>query len=183
MRHSLKSLPRSTRWPEKAKCFPSSTNPPTYSSSKRHTSIGQRTKFLYSFCTFHWSHSTTWCLSTNSCRCRYISFSLAKFPITPEVGVNNMIAVEHSKWYQTLSSLDLQNCIKLGETYCCKGRNVLHTDLSKTCIGSLYLASPNKILWSCKFSIGDVQEKIFGQQHICGVLPWDHQHQPHLSSS
>jgi len=27
----------------------------------------------------------------------YISFSLAKFPITPDVGVNNMIAVEHSK--------------------------------------------------------------------------------------
>jgi hypothetical protein len=65
--------------------------------------------------------------------------------VTPDIGINNMIPVGYSESYQTLSILDLQNCIKMGETYFCKGRNVLLTDLSKTCISSLYLASANNI--------------------------------------
>ncbi len=58
--------------------------------------------------------------------------------------------------------MDLQNCIKMGETYFCKGKIVLLTDLTNTCIGSLCMASTNNIQWWCKFSIGDAQEKIFG---------------------
>jgi len=49
----------------------------------------------------------------------------------------------------------------MGETYFFKGRNILLTDLTKTCIASLYLASAYNIQWRCKFSIGGVQEKIF----------------------
>jgi hypothetical protein len=49
----------------------------------------------------------------------------------------------------------------MGKTYFFKGRNILLTDLTKTCIGSLYLASAYNIQWRCKFSIGGVQEKIF----------------------
>jgi hypothetical protein len=37
--------------------------------------------------------------------------------VTPEVGNNNMIAVGHSHLYQLISSLDLQTCNKMGETY------------------------------------------------------------------
>jgi hypothetical protein len=80
----------------------------------------------------------------------------------PEVGINNMITVGHSKSHQTISSTDLQNCNKMGEAYFCKGRNVLLTDLTKTCIGSLYLASAKSIQQRCKFSVGRAQEKIFG---------------------
>jgi len=65
--------------------------------------------------------------------------------VTPEVGNNNMITVGHSKSYQILSSLDLQNCSKMGETYFCKGRNVLQTDLTKTCLGALCLANARSI--------------------------------------
>ena len=72
-----------------------------------------------------------------------------------------MITVSHSKSYQVIPSSDLQNCIKMGETYFCRGRNVLLMDLSKTCIGSLCLASTNNFQRKCKFSIGDAQEKIF----------------------
>ena len=65
--------------------------------------------------------------------------------VTPEVGINNMIAVGHSQSYQELSSADLQGCNKMGETYFCKGRNVLLTDLTKTCLGALYLADNQNI--------------------------------------
>jgi hypothetical protein len=71
--------------------------------------------------------------------------SSANISITLEVGVNNMIAVGQSKSYQVLSSTDLQNCIKMGETYFCKGRNVLLTDLTKTCLSALYLANSKSI--------------------------------------
>jgi hypothetical protein len=54
----------------------------------------------------------------------YFKFT-SNITITPEVESNNMIAVGHSESYQLLSSSDLQNCNKLGDTYFCKGRNVL----------------------------------------------------------
>ena len=81
--------------------------------------------------------------------------------VTPEVGNDNMIAVGHSQSYQIISSSDLQTCNKMGETYFCKGRNVLLTDLTKTCLGALYLANAKDIQDRCKFSIGGAQEKIF----------------------
>jgi hypothetical protein len=49
----------------------------------------------------------------------------------------------------------------MGETYFCKGRNVLLTDLTKTCLGALYFADAKNIQGQCKFSIGGAQEKIF----------------------
>jgi hypothetical protein len=81
--------------------------------------------------------------------------------ITPEVGNKNMIAVGHSQSYQIISSSDLQMCNKMGETYFCKGRNVLQTHLTKTCLRALYLADAKNIQDRFKFSIGGAQEKIF----------------------
>jgi hypothetical protein len=45
----------------------------------------------------------------------YFNFS-SNVSLTPEVGNINMIAVRHLKLYQILSSSDLRNCIKMGET-------------------------------------------------------------------
>ncbi len=81
--------------------------------------------------------------------------------VTPNVGTNNMITVGHFQSYQLLSSSDLQTCNKMGETYFCRGRNVLLTDLTKTCLGALYLADTKNIQYRCKFSIDREQEKIF----------------------
>jgi hypothetical protein len=81
--------------------------------------------------------------------------------VTPEVQNENMIAIGHSQSYQIISSSDLQTCNKMGETYFCKGRNVLLMDLTKTCLGALYLADARNIQGRCKFSIGGAQEKIF----------------------
>jgi hypothetical protein len=90
----------------------------------------------------------------------YFNFS-SNVTVTPEVGPNNMIAVGHSESYQLLSSSDLQNCNKLGETYFCKGRNVLLKDLTKTCLLALYLADHTNIQTRCKFTVDRAQEKIF----------------------
>jgi hypothetical protein len=90
----------------------------------------------------------------------YFNFS-SNVTVTPEVGSNNMIAVGHSESYQLLSSSDLQDCNKLGDTYFCKGRNVLLKDLIKTCLGSLYLADHTNIQTKCKFTVNGAQEKIF----------------------
>jgi hypothetical protein len=90
----------------------------------------------------------------------YFNFS-SNVTVTPEVGPNNMIAVGHSESYQLLSSSDLQNCNKLGDTYFCKGRNFLLKDLTKTCLLALYLADHTNIQTRCKFTVDRAQEKIF----------------------
>jgi hypothetical protein len=90
----------------------------------------------------------------------HLNFS-GNMSVTPEVGTNNMTAVGHSKSCQLISSLDLQSCNKMGDTYFCKGRNDLLTDLTKTCFGALYLANAKNIQDHCKFSIDGAQEKIF----------------------
>jgi hypothetical protein len=90
----------------------------------------------------------------------YFNFS-SNITVMPDVGPNNMIAVGHSESYQLLSSSDLQNCNKMGETFFCKGRNVLLTDLTKTCLGSLYLTDHTNIQTKGKFTVDGAQEKIF----------------------
>jgi hypothetical protein len=79
----------------------------------------------------------------------YFNF-ISNVTITPEVGPNNMIAVGHSESYQLLSSSDSQDCNQMGDTYFCKGRNVLLKDLTKTCLGALYLADHSNIQLRCK---------------------------------
>ena len=66
----------------------------------------------------------------------YFNF-ISNVTITPEVSPNNMIAVGHSESYQLLSSSDSQDCNQMGDTYFCKGRNVLLKDLTKTCLGAI----------------------------------------------
>jgi len=90
----------------------------------------------------------------------YFNFK-SNIMVTPEVGSDNMIAVGHSESYQLISSADLQDCNKLGDTYFCKGRNVLLKDLTKTCLSTLYLADHTNIQSKCKFTVDGAQEKIF----------------------
>jgi len=77
----------------------------------------------------------------------------------PLVSPHNLM--RHSKSYQVISLMDVQACIKMGETYFCKEMNVLLTDLTKTCLRATDLTSDRSIQWRCKFSISRAQEKIF----------------------
>jgi hypothetical protein len=50
--------------------------------------------------------------------------------ITPDVGQNNLLAIGHSKYFQTISSSDLHSCLHLGDTFFfCKRRKVMETSL------------------------------------------------------
>jgi hypothetical protein len=49
---------------------------------------------------------------------------LANISITPDIGQNNLLAIGHSKSFQTISSSDLHSCLHLGDTFFCKGRKV-----------------------------------------------------------
>jgi hypothetical protein len=69
----------------------------------------------------------------------YFNFS-SNILVTQEVSLNNMIPVQIMLKTFVFRSPELASGRK---TYFCKGRNVLLTDLTKTSIGSLYLASTN----------------------------------------
>jgi hypothetical protein len=70
----------------------------------------------------------------------HFNFS-ANVSITPDIGLNNLLAIGHSESFQTISSTDLHSCLHLGDTFFCKGRKVTETSLKKSCLCSLYLAN------------------------------------------
>jgi hypothetical protein len=90
----------------------------------------------------------------------HFNFS-ANVSITLDVGQNNLLAFGHSKSFQTISSTDLHSCLRLGDTFFCKGRKVMETSLKKSCLGSLYLANAEAIQNMCKFKVADASERIF----------------------
>ncbi len=92
----------------------------------------------------------------------HFNFS-ANISITPDVGQNNLLAIGHSKSFQTISSSDLHSCLHLRDTFFCKGRKVMETSLKKSCLGSLYLANSNSdaIQNTCKFKVAEASEQIF----------------------
>jgi len=70
--------------------------------------------------------------------------------VTPDVRQDNLLAIGHSKSFQTISSTDLHSCLHLGDTFFCKGRRVMETSLQKSCLGSLYLANAEDLeIQSC----------------------------------
>jgi len=83
-----------------------------------------------------------------------------KISIAPNIGPKKLIAVGHTKGIQTPSLANLSNCFCLGKNFFCAGRIVLHTNIVKDCMGSLFLASSSLIENNCKFQIKDTRESI-----------------------
>jgi len=83
------------------------------------------------------------------------------FQSPPDVRLNNLLAIGHSKSFQTISSTDLHSCLHLGDTFFCKGRKVMETCLKKSCLGSLYLTNAEVIQITCKFKVAEDSERIF----------------------
>jgi hypothetical protein len=90
----------------------------------------------------------------------HFNFS-SNISITPDVGHDNLLAIGHSKSFQTISSTDLHSCLHLRDTFFCKGRKVIKTSLQKSCLGSLYLANAEAIQKTCKFKVAEASDKIF----------------------
>jgi hypothetical protein len=87
----------------------------------------------------------------------HFNFS-AKVLINPNVGQNNLSAIGHSKYFQTISSTDLHSCFHLGDNFFSKGRKVMETSLKKSSLGLLYLANAEAIQTTCKFKVVEVPE-------------------------
>ncbi len=90
----------------------------------------------------------------------HFNFS-ANVSITSDVGQNSLLAIGHTKSFQTISSSDLHSCLHLGDTFFCKGRKVMETSFKKSCLGSLYLTNSDAIQNSYKFKIAEASERIF----------------------
>jgi hypothetical protein len=101
---------------------------------------------------------------------QYLPFPLShnlspNHSLTPFVGQNDILAYSGFETFKIISQLDLASCHKMGETYFCKGRNDLRTDITETCLGSLYLQKAKGIQKNCKFEIGAAKEQVFRLSH------------------
>jgi hypothetical protein len=85
--------------------------------------------------------------------------------LMPSVGQNNILTYSGFDTFKILSQSDLASCHKMGDTHFCKGRNNLRTDMTETCLGSLYLQQGKGIQKYCKFEISAVKEQFFRFAH------------------
>jgi len=90
----------------------------------------------------------------------YFNFS-SNVSVIPDVGKSDLIAIGNTEAFQTLSTSDLANCKRLGQTFFCEGRSILQTNIVQDCLGSLYLGSASLIKHNCKFRIDSTREKIY----------------------
>jgi hypothetical protein len=102
----------------------------------------------------------------------YFNFS-SNVSVTPDVGKQDLIAIDNTEAFQTLSSSDLANCKHLGKTFFCEGRQVFQTNIVNVCLGSLYLGSSTLIKNNCKFRIANTREKIYTLAG-CNIPTMDH---------
>jgi hypothetical protein len=102
----------------------------------------------------------------------------ANILITPDVGQTNLLTIGHSQSFQAISSTDLHACLHLGDTFFCKGRKVMETNLKRSCLGALYMANSNSIQNHCQFKIAEAREKIFELSE--NTLNWHDLHQRSL---
>lgn len=87
--------------------------------------------------------------------------SSANFTLTPDVGQKDLLAIGSTEFFNTLSSSDLENCVRLGDTYFCKGRRELRTDTEQECLTSLYFGVIDHIRRNCGFKISHAREQVF----------------------
>ena len=99
--------------------------------------------------------------------------------LTPSVGQNDILAYSELETYKIISQSDLVSCRKMGETYFCKGRNDLRTDILETCLGSLYLQQARGVQKNCQFEIGPAKEQVFRLSHSKWVVATQKQFTTH----
>ncbi len=78
--------------------------------------------------------------------------------IIPEA---EMIAVSNSDRFQILSQADLAACNKRNKIYLCENHQVLHTDLTNSCLGSIYSNFDKGIKDNCKLVRKKLVETVY----------------------
>jgi len=97
---------------------------------------------------------------------RYLPFPLniegdTDNALIPEVGHEDIFAYGKFNTYQVLSSNDLTRCLKLNDMHFCRGRQILKTDFTKTCLSALFKKHIAAIKDYCKFEIQPIDERVY----------------------
>ena len=97
---------------------------------------------------------------------QYIPFPLAQsfssnHTLTPKVGDKDILAFGHMNTFKILSATDLSACHHMGDTYFCKGRNVLQTKMETTCLGSIFARHLSGMKTFCDFELTPRIEQVF----------------------
>ena len=91
--------------------------------------------------------------------------------ILPQTKKENFIALqpiysEHSQktvsphMYRVFDKNELNTCARIRDIYLCGGRNTVRTDITESCIGSLYLKDHRLIAKNCDLEIGQSKEYV-----------------------
>jgi hypothetical protein len=82
----------------------------------------------------------------------------------------DLLSVGQEHQFHFLSQSDINLCTQNDPTCLCKGRDVLRTDLDKTCLGLYCLENIDKIQSTCKFDLIPSQEHVSKLQVINELL-------------
>ena len=74
---------------------------------------------------------------------------------------NDLIAVSADDKFQILSQVEMASCVKRNHIYLCDKNNVVKSDFTDTCLGSLYIRMEQGVRRHCKFERRPVQEMVY----------------------
>jgi len=73
----------------------------------------------------------------------------------------DLIAIDKDSNFRLLSQSDLAGCIQRNHVYLCEQQHVLRTNLTETCLGSLYHKNPRGVRENCRFDRRPLQERVY----------------------
>ena len=74
---------------------------------------------------------------------------------------SDMIAISGDESFRLVSQADLAGCIQRNHIFLCESQHVLRTNLSETCLGSLYQKNTIGVRANCKFDRRPLLEKVY----------------------
>jgi hypothetical protein len=84
-------------------------------------------------------------------------------------GPKDIFAQGKTGEYQILGTSDLNQCFKIHRTFYCKGRQVLKTNMAKTCLGALFSKNSDAAAHYCDFDVVPADEQVYhlkGQEYL-----------------
>jgi len=98
--------------------------------------------------------------------CQYIPLPLicnatVNLTLTPDLEAHDLIAIGSTNLFKTMPSSELANYLHLGDTFFCKGRKELRTDIDQDCLAALHYGTTAHIKEQCQFRITKTKEKVF----------------------
>ena len=93
---------------------------------------------------------------------------LGNHTMTPVIREKNLIAYSNKDQYQEFSEVELGFCQLQGETYICKDRNILRTDVDASCLAGLFTQNTEIIGRECLMEFAKPTEQIY----VIGENTW-----------